>query len=314
MRTADSKSTASGAAFVAFTLVGWSSAPLFLEYFTSYIDAWTANGWRYGLAALFWMPLLVVASRRNKLPPGLWKAAIVPAIVNCCGQCCFAWAPYYIDPGLMTFMLRFQIIFVAFGAYMLFPAERKVIRNPMYWLGVFAAFGGSLGVCLFGEGMPSGTTAFGILLAIAAGILFGGYSLSVRYFMSEARSAIAFGAISQYTAAGLLIIMLTVGHNHGLDAWSMTNGQFGMLALSALLAIALAHVFYYAAIARLGVAVAAGMILLQPFLTGAASYFLFDERLTGLQWLCGAAALAGAAVMLRTQHRVSKRTHEPARA
>lgn len=307
MRTADARSTASGAAFAAFTLVGWSSVPLFLKYFTSYIDAWTANGWRYGLSALFWTPLLIVASRRKKLPPGLWKAAIVPAIVNCSGQCCFAWAPYYIDPGLMTFMLRFQIVFVAFGAYLLFPAERGVIGSPMYWLGVLAAFGGSLGVCLFGQGLPTGTTAFGIFLAIAAGILFGGYSLSVRYFMSQVRSAIAFGAISQYTACALLIIMLTVGRDHGLDAWTMTGGQFGMLALSALMGIALAHVFYYAAIARLGVAVAAGMILLQPFLTGASSYFLFGERLTGLQWLSGAAAMAGAAVMLRTQHRMSKR-------
>ena len=74
-----------------------------------------------------------------------------------------------------------------------------------------------------------------------------------------------------------------------------------MLVISAFVGIAFAHVFYYASIARLGVAVSAGIILLQPFLAGTASYFLFGERLTVLQWVSGAAAVGGAIVMLRTQ-------------
>ena len=78
-----------------------------------------------------------------------------------------------------------------------------------------------------------------------------------------------------------------------------------MLLISAFVGIAFAHVFYYGAIARLGVALSAGVILLQPFCTGVGSYFLFAERLAAAQWISGIAASGGAIVMLRRQQRVN---------
>ncbi|MHC5109476.1 MAG: DMT family transporter [Planctomycetota bacterium] len=297
-------SLGTGAVLVVLTLVGWSSVPLFLKYFTDHTDSWTMNGWRYGLSACLWLPFLMWAKWKNGLPPGLWKAAIVPAAINCLGQVCFARAPYYIDPGLLTFMLRFQIVFVAFGAYLLFPTERDVIRDRRFWAGTALAFLGSIGVCLLGSSMPTGATLLGIGLATVAGILFGGYSLGVRYYMSGVNPILAFSAISLYTAAVLLLLMLVLGHDGGADPLSFSRAKFGLLLLSAIVGIALAHVCYYAAIARLGVTIAAGLILLQPFLTGVASFLYFGERLTTAQWTSGAAALVGAVLMIRSQQRV----------
>jgi drug/metabolite transporter (DMT)-like permease len=234
----------------------------------------------------------------------LWRAAIVPSVVNCIGQSCFAWSPYFIEPGLLTFMLRFQIIFVALGAFLLFPSERTILRSRAYWLGVAVVFAGSLGTCLLGPELPRGATVLGIVLAIAAGIFFGAYSLSVRYFMHNVHPVFAFAAISQYTAGGLVLIMLFVGEQHGSAVTAFTQLQWGMLAASALIGIALAHVMYYASIARLGVAVSAGVILLQPFFTGVSSYFIFTEILTPAQWICGLAAIGGAIVMLQKQQRL----------
>ena len=57
------------------TLAGWSATPLFLKYFTDpasdhYVDGWTSNGWRYGFAALLWLPtvLYFVFHKTKKLP------------------------------------------------------------------------------------------------------------------------------------------------------------------------------------------------------------------------------------------------------
>ncbi len=300
------KGRTSGAVFISLTLLAWSSVPLFLKYFTAYIDAWTANGWRYGISALFWSPVILVGWRRRALPVGLWRAAIVPSVVNCIGQSCFAWSPYFIDPGLLTFMLRFQIIFVALGAFLLFPSERRILRSRAYWFGVIVVFAGSLGTCLLGAELPRGATTFGVVLAIAAGIIFGGYSLSVRYYMHEVHPVFAFAAISLYTAAGLITVMLLAGQQHGFAVTAFAQMQWGMLAASALIGIALAHVFYYVSIARLGVAVSAGVILLQPFFTGASSYFIFAERLTPAQWISGLVAVGGAIVMLRRQQRIDR--------
>ncbi|MHC4385308.1 MAG: hypothetical protein ACYS0J_21120, partial [Planctomycetota bacterium] len=110
--------TATGAMTVTLTLIGWSSVPLFLRYFADSIDAWTSNGWRYGVSALLWAPVLVIFACRRRLPAGLWRAAIVPSVINSCSQVIFCYAHYKIDPGLLTFGLRSQMIFAAVGAYL----------------------------------------------------------------------------------------------------------------------------------------------------------------------------------------------------
>jgi drug/metabolite transporter (DMT)-like permease len=305
MTTTPQPAKAAGVACVAFTLLGWSSVPLFLRYFADYIDAWTANGWRYGISAIFWAPLLVVVARGKGLPPGLWRAALLPSVFNCLGQVCFAWAPYFIKPGLLTFLLRLQIIFVAAGAYLLFPSERPVMRTRRYRIGLVVVFLGSCGTVLLRGEWPRGGTAFGVLLGILSGLLYGGYALSVRRNMQGVHPVTAFAAISQYTALGMVALMLACGRNFGLEAWSLTRAQLGVLVVSAFVGIALGHVFYYVAIGRLGVAVSSGIIQLQPFFTGVASFFLFDERLTAGQWLSGFAALGGAVLILSTQRRVA---------
>ena len=296
-----------GALCIAITLLCWSSVPLFLKYFTAHIDAWTANGWRYGISALIWLPLLAIQARRGRLPKGLLKLAIVPALFNACGQTLFAQAPYYIGPALMTFMLRFQIIVIGLGAYVLFVEERPILRSWQYWAGVAAVFAGSVGTALLGDEIPRDTQALGVVLAIAAGIFFAGYSLSVRYFMSGMSSAPAFAAISLCTAIILVTVMVFVGEQSGGVVLELSGGLIALLALSAFVGIAMSHVLYYASIARLGVAVAAGVIFLQPFVAGLGSYFLFGERLTVLQWASGAGAVAGAVIMLRTHHVLAKK-------
>ncbi|MBI4719282.1 MAG: DMT family transporter [Planctomycetes bacterium] len=302
---------AGGVAFIIITLVGWASVPLFLKYLTAYIDGWTANGWRYGISALLWAPALLVGARRGTLPRHLWRAAVVPAAVNIFAQCCFAWAPYYINPGLLTFMLRLQIIFVAVGTYLLFPAERPILRSARYWGGVIIVLGGLAGLCLLGAEPPRGARAFGIALAIVAGVFYGGYALSVRHFMHDVHPVTAFAAISGYTALGLNVMMLALAEQHGALVWTLSAAQLGVLVGSALVGIAITHVLYYAALARLGVAICAGVILLQPFLSSIGSYFWFGERLTTAQWLSGAAAMGGAGLMLLTRRQREPEARKP---
>jgi drug/metabolite transporter (DMT)-like permease len=225
---------------------------------------------------------------------------LVPSLFNCVAQVCFAWAPYFINPGLLTFLLRLQILFVAAGAYILFPVERPVMRTLRYRIGLIVVFLGSVGTVLLRGEIPRGGTAFGVLLGFLSGVLYGGYALSVRRNMRGVHSVVAFAAISQYTALGMVGLMLAFGQDYGRRAWMLSQGQFALLVVSAFVGIALGHVFYYIAIARLGVAVSSGIIQLQPFFVGVASYFLFDERLTTAQWLSGVAAMCGAVIMLTT--------------
>ncbi|MFG0326031.1 MAG: DMT family transporter, partial [Phycisphaerales bacterium JB037] len=92
-----------GVVTVLATLVGWCSIPIFLRHFSHSIDPWTSNGWRYGFAALLWLPVILLGFQRRDLPKGLWKAALVPAAFNSLGQICFTYAHYQVDPALLTF-------------------------------------------------------------------------------------------------------------------------------------------------------------------------------------------------------------------
>ena len=96
-----------GTAMILAALAGWTSIPLFLRHFAKLeLDAWAVNGWRYAFSAVMWLPVLLWHAQRGSTPKGLWRAALVPSLFNAAAQVCFGLAPYYIDPGLMTFALR----------------------------------------------------------------------------------------------------------------------------------------------------------------------------------------------------------------
>ena len=308
MRAAPAESGRLGGVITALlTLAGWSSVPLFIEHFTTSIDAWTSNGWRYGFSALLWAPLLMVGLVRQRLPRGLFIAALIPAAINSVGQVCFTWAYYKIDPALVTFGLRTHIVFVTIGAAIMFPAERPVIGSPRFLVGLVMVVGGTFGTVILGEGLPTGASLLGVLLALASGALFAAYALAVRRCMAGIHPMVAFAAISQYTAAAMLALMFTFGANAGAGALVLSAEQLALLLLSAVIGIALGHVLYYISIEKLGVAVSAGVVQLQPVCVGIASFFLFGEALSSSQWSSGLVAVTGAGLMLWAQHVLQRR-------
>lgn len=302
------------------TLASWTSIPLFLKFLSKDIDFWTANGWRYGFSALLWLPVLVWGWRRKSLPPGLWRAAFWPSIFNIGAQTCFGAAPYYIDPGLMTFCLRFQIVFLTIGAMILFAPERRVITSRVYLLGIFFVLAGTLSVVILKPGdlfatakNAAGPAWIGVALAITSGILYAGYALAVRMRMHRMPAFTAFSAVSQYTGAALVVLMLLFATGHGASALHMppaegltSSDKFMLMLLSAIIGIGVGHTLYYASITRLGLAVSAGVVQLQPVTVSICSMFIFHEKLTAAQWLSGLLAIVGAVLMLVAQQKAAR--------
>lgn len=294
-----------GVVTIVMTLLGWSAVPLFIAHFSHAIDPWTSNGWRYGFSALLWAPVLVYAFARRTVPAGLWRASLVPALFNALGQVVFAWSFYKIDPATASFGLRTQIVFVSIGAYFMFPSERALLKRPAAWLGIALVLVGTCGMILAGTSV--GAPLSGYLLATSAGLLFAGYGLAVRRYMHGFHPVTAFAAISQYTAAIMVALMLVLGREHGAEAWRLANDQFLLLLLSSIIGIALGHVFYYIAIARLGIAVSSGVVQLQPFCVAIAQYYLFNKVLSLPQWISGSLAVCGALLLLGVQWQLSQR-------
>ena len=312
-----------GVITIVLTLVGWTSIPLFLKYFSNDIDYYNANGWRYGFSALLWAPAIVWAYAMGKFPKGLWKAALLPALFNTIAQHCFGVAPYKMDPGLMTFSLRSQVIFVTIGAAIMFIPERKVIATKGYLIGLAMVLIGTLLTLYLKPGGLGEATKEGIALSVLAGASYAGYALCVRKVMHGINPLIAFAVVSQYTALVLVSLMVMFGAGHGMQAlelmaplpdstalWGFLTypgSRFALLLLSAVIGIGLGHTFYFIAIQRLGLAVANSVVQLQPITVSICSMLIFGEILTSGQWFFGIVAVTGAGIILYAQRMASKK-------
>ncbi|NBV63852.1 MAG: hypothetical protein EBR71_05135, partial [Planctomycetes bacterium] len=242
------------------------------------------------------------------------------AVANTLAQVAFTSAHSYVNPALLTFGLRLQLVAVALGAYLLFPSERETIRSARYLCGLGLLVAGIAGVLLGGGNLGEGSNALGIALAIAAGMGYGVYGLAVRRFMYGFHPVYAFGVIALYTGSALVVAMLAFGRGHGAEVLELGSRELWYLGLSAFLGIAVGHVLYYTAIDRMGVAVTAGVLQLQPFVVvtagvlqlqpfvvGSMAAVLLGETLSAGQWVGGVVAVVGAALVLSAQKAAERR-------
>lgn len=287
-----------GAVTVILTLLGWSTVPLFLRELGHRIDPWTNNGWRYGFSAMLWLPWIVWVWKSGRLRKGIWKSALWPSVANIFGQMCFTAAFVELDPGLVTFCLRTQLIFVALMAWFMFPVERELMKTARYLVGVAMLVIGMAPVLLGGDVAWEGSNLLGITYAMGSAVGYACYGIFVRKHMVHDHPITAFSVIAQETALGLLVLMVVFGRESGGYVPQLSSSDLWMLGVSAIIGIAIGHVFYYTSIARLGVSVTSGVLQLQPFLVTIASERIFDERLSSVQWAGGVVAVVGAAIML----------------
>ena len=316
MAAAPDKSVASawGIVTVLITLLCWTSIPPTLRWLAPSIDGWTANGWRYLTSALIWLPVLAIAWRRGTLPPGIWKAAAIPAVFNALAQIAFGLAPYYIKPGLMTFAMRLQIVFLMTGAAIMFAAERRIVRTPLFLAGAAMVLGGTLLTVALNPSGLGGGTALGVGLSVGSGLLYAAYALAVRKYLAGINALTAFSVISQYTAVPLFLAMLVMArdtstgqHDMGMSLFAQSGQVIAVTLVSAVIGIGIGHTLYFYSITRLGLVVAAGVVQLQPVTVSIVSSFLFAEMLAPEQWATGIAAIVGAILMLVAQHQLGRR-------
>ncbi len=120
----------SGVILALVAVVCWCTVPLFIKYFTHFFDKFTQNGMRYSLAAMFWLPSLVILLRSGRVDRGIWRAAILPAAVNTIAQTTWAWALYYMDPAVVAFSAEINAVWASILALYFFSEERGLLRSP----------------------------------------------------------------------------------------------------------------------------------------------------------------------------------------
>ncbi len=286
------------------TVIFWSLGPIFITYLTGYLDSWTQNLLRYIVACCFWLPFLFFSIKKNKFDHRIWRKAVLPAAANLAMQSFYAGAFYYIGPAFMVLLTKTNIIWIAGFSLIFFPEERPLAKSKRFWLGLALSATGVLGVMYFKEDFTTVKTMTGIVLALSMAVMWAVYTLSVRIAFKDIDSRYGFSVISIYTVAGLFILTILFG-NLG-DCMQIGFRQWMCVVVSGILGIALGHVLYYIAIQRIGATIPSLVILAQPFIVLAISYFIFAESLNLFQILFGAVLLAGSALAVWAQQHLKK--------
>ncbi|MBN1268751.1 MAG: DMT family transporter [Kiritimatiellae bacterium] len=276
-------------------VVFFASIPIFLKYFARTLDAWTVNGIRYAFAALFWLPFVVAAKARSAMDRRIWRDAVPPAAVNIIGQAAFALSPYYNDASVVGFVGRSSFLFAIVFGFWLLPRERPLARQPMFWIGACGTLAGL--AALYAGGVRVGATSpLGLTILLITALTWGLYSVLVGRRMMGYPTRLAFGVISLYTAAGLLVLLFLFGD------WRRAAGagwrDWGLLWGSALIGIAFGHVFMYRAIRDLGPIITEGGLLLNPFVTSLGAFIFLGERMGGIEWVGGVLLVLGSFLLL----------------
>lgn len=277
----------------------WALGPIFIKYLTGHLDAWTQNLLRYSVACVFWLPFLALSARRKRLDARVWRRAVLPAGANIIMQSLWAAAFYYIDPAFMVLLTNTNIIWIAGFSLIFFPEERALIGSKRFWAGLVLCIAGVAGVLCFKGDFTAEGTMTGVAIALSCALMWGLYTVSVRAAFREIDSRSGFSVISIYTVAGLGVLALAFGDLR--KCTTLGGREWGIVVISAVLCIALAHVLYYSAMRRIGATIPALVVLAEPIAVLAISHAIFGESLNVVQLVFGAMLLTGAGLAIWSQ-------------
>lgn len=295
------------------SMLCWSSTPIWIKYFTGYFDPYTQNLYRYAFALLLWLPYLSVQQVRGRVRWGFWGVALLAALPNIGMQTFWAWSLYYLDAGVMSLLSRQTVIWCALMSIILFSDERRLVRSKRFWIGLLCGLAGAVGVLVFKPGfsLQAATTdasvhrtLIGAAMVTASAFFWGIYAVLVRMTMKGADTRTSFALVALHTTLGCAFIAALAGSPGAVAR--VPPYVVLMLALSGWICIGLAHVMYYTAIHRIGVAVPTAVLQLVPFAVACMSYLIFGETFTGGQLCSGVVLVVGAALALWAQERLQE--------
>jgi len=273
------------------SVAGWATVPVFLKYFTPYLDAWTVNGLRYTAVVLLQLPLIFYFVRQKKYTRRIWKLALIPAGFNFFQQVLWAFAPYFIDAGRIGFLVKSTVVFSIAGSFVLFTDERFLLRSKQFWFGLLLSVVGFTGLSYYGNEISLSGSFLGAVLVLSSSLFMSLYGLAVKRYFQDTDALVSFSVIALYTGVGIIVMMLLMGQTTQIA--ELPVQVLVLIFVSGLIGINLAHVMFYIALRHLGVMISYSVSLLTAFLTALLSWLFLGSSLQPFQWATGTLIVLG---------------------
>ena len=284
------------------TVIIWSTPSLFQFYLIRYYEPWSQNFYRYLVAFLAVLPFVLVRFRAKggRLDAAAFLACLIPSIPNVVHQITQTVALYHMGPGVYAIFGRSTVIFTAILALIFFPEERHIIRQWQFQVGTVLGLIGAIGVVRFQAGWEARAMPVrGFAIALIASLCWALYSVLVKRPSAMLGPIRSFGVVSFITTLLLLPLCAVFGK---IETPLRVDARVNIiLIISAVTCISLAHVLYYVAIRKVGVALSQTLQLICPAGAMALSAFLFGEHLTRPQLWSAALLLFGAFLAMRVK-------------
>ncbi|MBM3333416.1 DMT family transporter, partial [Candidatus Sumerlaeota bacterium] len=287
---------------ISLVAILWGIPPLFIRYFTAYLDAHSQNFLRYLTA---WLFLLIygllsgqeILPRRRAGYLRLFVAAVAVVIY----QTFFTLSLYRAMPTVVSLLVQLELIVAIALSCAFFRDERRVALSPWFICGAIGALAGAVGVVVFSEQFAEAgaqpeaweNLAGGALLVVGAAVFWGAYSVAVKWSAQAISPFRLFFFVATMAAIMFFALGVAVGDLAAIGKLPLSVGL--LVCMTGVACIGIAHVLYARSIVWLGVSVCNTVILASPIVVMAISPLVFGERLTGLQILCAMLLLVGAA-------------------
>ncbi len=280
-----------------------------LRQLTGSIDAWTANGIRYPLAALLYWPILWAFYRTGQIGWRSIAACLVPAGLAFAAQVLWAWAPYYLPASAIGFFARLSLAWALLAAMLLFADERKLLSVFGFYAGLLLSIVGFVIMSVSKGFLDADVTPLGVAIISLCSVFFGLYAVTVRWFLRGIHALAAFGIVSNIVSLGTLTFMFLLGDL--TDLAEMPVSDWILLCSSSVVGIAVGHVLMYTSVQRLGATIPSAIGTLTPFVTVFFAGIFLGESLSPLEWGGGLAMVIGALILLTKQQHVLRQPAEP---
>src|SRR6476661_1144658 len=286
-----------GILLIAISAASFGTLAIFGRFlYADGLDTFTMLFLRFGFAALLMAMILLL--RKEKFPRGqILLQLIGMGALGYVGQSfSYLTAINYASAGLVALLLYLYPMFV-------FILSVMVLREKVTWLKIGAIILALIGTALTVD--PAGGKLYGILLAVAAALIYSVYIIvgtNVMKHVSVVQSSLVI-----FASAGAVYGILTAFNGVHLPA---TN--FGWLSIVGIVLVAtvIPVVTFLAGLERIGPTNAAMLSTLEPVVTVLLAAWIFGERLQNIILLGGGMILI--AVILLTRGETSE-IKEPAR-
>ena len=286
-----------GILLIAISAASFGTLAIFGRFlYADGLDTFTMLFLRFGLAALLMAMILLL--RKEKFPRGkILLQLIGMGALGYVGQSfSYLTAINYASAGLVALLLYLYPMFV-------FILSVIVLREKVTWIKIIAILLALIGTALTVD--PSGGRLYGILLAVAAALIYSVYIIvgtNVMKHVSVVQSSLVI-----FASAGAVYGILTAFN--GVHFPSTNSGWLSIVGI-VLVATVIPVVTFLAGLERIGPTNAAMLSTLEPVVTVLLATWIFSERLQTISLLGGGMILI--AVILLTRRETSE-IKEPAR-